>query len=144
VGGVIGGIGGLVLLSLFGFLLWRRLSHCAQWYNEKFSLEDNTPITQPIPYNYSRDDSRLENQPAIGGNSQFPRGGVGYLLPSKARNEPPMVVSLDDTIGDNNTSSVAPAEVLGLRQAVENLRRLMQSIEPNRIDPPPTYHEDET
>jgi hypothetical protein len=41
-------------------------------------------------------------------------------------------------------SPVSPAEVIGLRQEVENLRRVMQSFQTEGVEPPPTYHEDET
>ncbi|KAI0358680.1 DUF1793-domain-containing protein [Trametes cingulata] len=37
------------------------------------------------------------------------------------------------------SSSVSPTEVLGLREEVENLRRVMQELRAERLEPPPEY-----
>ncbi|KAI0696707.1 hypothetical protein BC835DRAFT_1414100 [Cytidiella melzeri] len=39
----------------------------------------------------------------------------------------------------SSTSPISPQEVLGLRIEVENLRRVMQTFQPDRFDPPPEY-----
>ncbi|KAI1795670.1 hypothetical protein LXA43DRAFT_1058371 [Ganoderma leucocontextum] len=44
--------------------------------------------------------------------------------------------------GASGVSSISPTDVLGLRAEVENLRRVMQEIRAERLEPPPEYVEE--
>ncbi len=57
--------------------------------------------------------------------------------PSSSR-VPPTVVS-DSSQTGSGSSPLSPQDVQGLRSEVENLRRVMESIQNERLEPPPSY-----
>ncbi|GJE94471.1 hypothetical protein PsYK624_106410 [Phanerochaete sordida] len=160
VGGVVGGIGLLVLLGV-GFFLWRR-RRAAE--DEKL----DAAATQPRPYSYARQTSQAWGSSATAHSPVdapvAPAAPVGAYLRTTAKaaearqtpplattgsaytsssgpassREPPTVASRSDI-----ASPVSPQEVQGLREEVQNLRLVMQSIRAEAMEPPPTYHEAE-
>ena len=103
VGGVVGGVGGFILLSLLGFYFWRR-SRRQRNDDEMVNVYSNRPITQPVPYNYAREETlpwnttgsvqpqgsqpQLETSPASSGVVGYGVGvgaGLGSGRPSKSR-----------------------------------------------------------
>lgn len=166
VGGVVGGVGGAVLLALLGFFLWRRSRSGAQYDGEKADIHSERPITEPVPYNYVRED-QLPLSVAV--SDSLPRSstavdssrpskmreavGAQYSTPSSqaastsytpsrapaSSREPPTATSSSDL--NSARSPISSSEVAGLRAEVENLRREVLLI--HGSEPPPTYHEND-
>lgn len=81
-------------------------------------------------------EARHRPAPSQGTNSAYTTGSG----PTSSR-----VPTTTGSTSELNTvgSPVSPSEVVGLRIEVENLRRVMQEFQVDRMEPPPTYHEDD-
>ena len=165
VGGIIGGLAGLGLLVILGLYL-RRRSRAEDDIAEKAEVDPAQTTFRPVPYEYTpyqppsngvqevpaTDVSSEPNQPSQPAPSKareaaFPATPVrrtpptstsGFTTTSGAASsiEPP---STAPTSSRSGTSPISPQDVQGLRAEVENLRRVMQSFQNDRLDPPPLY-----
>lgn len=161
VGGVVGGVGGFLILLGFGVFFWRRHKKSAR-YGEKGILElgEGDRVTAPVPYTYSGADLPLyppasqtdlrkmasgkERQPeTIAPHPAASSSALNGLQSSCEPPSAPMTSSGGDASGGGDVPRpLLPAEVHGLRTEVENLRRVMQSLQTGRSEPPPGYNED--
>ena len=176
VGGVVGGAGGLVLVLVIGFFLWRKVGHPD---DEKHATGDDTYYrTQPIPYDYAPERPLPRNASANTSARSDPRPPfIGYAMQTtkslKAMQEQQQQTltsthgasSSETLISSGRTASVgepasagsgmptadAPlrdavssSDVHGLRREVEELRREMRNLRASSMEPPPTYHEEDT
>lgn len=140
VGGVVGGIGGVALLLLIGFILWRRSSRA----KDRGAIVYYSPsiMDDAMPCHIAPEESK----PTV----QIPVGGPGYLPTTKEQeagrsdadqyptpsdnsffDTSNWTMPLGDSKGGKHTHKghVSQSEVLELRQEVENLRSMLRSVQ---------------
>lgn len=86
-------------------------------------MSSGSPVIVLEPYHYSR-------------NTALPSISKASVLESG-----PVQQGSTNELNAVTGSPMSPSEVAGLRVEVENLRRVMQDFQVDRIEPPPTYHE---
>ncbi|KAI0341899.1 hypothetical protein BDW22DRAFT_1484797 [Trametopsis cervina] len=107
------------------------------------------PDERPSPSNSRTRESGLPTSPypslkarEAAGSRHTPAASSGYTsstAPNSSTN-PPTSPPSSHSRGETSVSSpISPREVIGLRVEVENLRRVMQSFQNDRLDPPPGY-----
>ncbi|CAL1707175.1 unnamed protein product [Somion occarium] len=162
VGPVVGGVvGGVVLIAFIvvGALFWRRRRRQQYaMYSDKVYLHSQ-PIDEPpviIPYTDltlsstqlpSSDNGETQDSPlgtmarpskaqeaglTSAAYKPSPPASSSYSAAPSSSREPPTEVT-------SPTTNVSNSDVLGLRVEVENLRRVMQEIQADRIEAPPSY-----
>lgn len=153
-GGVVGGVAAAALLGLIGFIYRRKRLQRRSVLVDGFSGRDLMP--PPNPYVYERTFS--PNHPS----TTMTEGPLGKfnLISHKSREAMqdaslrPAPVSSVSGSSSGTTSSpdlsydaasgTSPAEgvlaVQGLRSEIQNLRRIVQTLNEARYEPPPEYH----
>lgn len=167
IGGVVGGIGGFIILSVVVVFFWRRRSPAVEDDGEKIHLNTYSVTAKPVPYHYLPEEPQL-SQPisnAIAQPAALP-AGAGIIPSTKEFDaagdhnaQPSQGVSSSYTTSSRYPpsspgSSMLPPEVNGLRHEVENLRTVLEAIQAERIAtlpmpyvselPPPSYRADTT
>lgn len=166
IGAVVGAVVGVLLGLAVLFSLWfffRRRSQSDVESIEKAGLNPERPSLRAVPYEYSREQA-LETLPqpepiritipepvfpmSSKARAAFPATPVrrtpaasAYTSSSGAASsiEPPVTDAGTSRSAVSVGSPVSPEDVLGLRVEVANLRRVMQSLQEDRLDPPPLY-----
>ncbi|KAF7794738.1 hypothetical protein EIP86_005876 [Pleurotus ostreatoroseus] len=154
-GGIIGGVGGAALFGLIGFMYWRRR------HNRSVSPETGNVdlITEPEPFAYrptpnpsamtesslrrfemvaaakSREatsNTASETQPTPSASAYTSTSAV-TSSGNPSATEPTMSPTSSDV------TALSHSDVQGLRTEVANLRRVMESLQEARYEPPPGY-----
>ncbi len=174
VGPIVGGVvGGLALISavVLGAFLWRR--RAKRQSSAETRMREAGIEPQTVPYNYepcteTSQNSRGQAQPSQSSSSiPVAPSQSGTILSTKAREAaglqtqqtPPStiagapgtsaasVVSGGASTGSaapSGAAAVSPLDVVGLRVEVENLRRVMQEMQVDRLEAPPGYQDVQT
>ncbi|KAH9951526.1 hypothetical protein B0H21DRAFT_684389, partial [Amylocystis lapponica] len=157
-GGVVGGVASLGIIAFVVFLFHRRRSHESPATIEKFL--DTNARHEPLPYEitpFAQDSVTVplsvgeQTAPPTNAASEkvreyFESRAIAPPIEASTSTPTPSAFSVSaPTAPSDNPSSgssaplVSPTELLGLRTEVENLRRVMQEIQADRIEAPPEY-----
>jgi hypothetical protein len=169
VGGVIGGVIGLGLLVFLAIFFWRRTREEPGETSEKTVNAPNDLIPHAFPYEGPREQLTeglgagpiFDDRPPRASDSLSPPRSYsiakGRQAVSPIASDQALLTSSTTTY--TNTSSdpanssrdspslhggitanaISPAEVRGLREEVENLRRVMQTFQHDSFESPPEY-----
>ncbi|GBE81170.1 Glutaminase A [Sparassis crispa] len=157
-GGVVGGICGLALVALVAFLYRRRAQRLklGGFEGENVVIYDPTqeplvhqvtpfaPASRPLP-SLPVDSPTVYSSKARehleAGLMAGPSPASSYTSTSQAPSsrEPPTTFGSDTQPATVSSPIVSPSDVRDLRAEVEILRRVMQDIHAERLEPPPGY-----
>ncbi|RDX42058.1 hypothetical protein OH76DRAFT_146300 [Lentinus brumalis] len=143
VGGVIGGVALLALSAGAAMFFVRRSRARAQRASAQQHEKDGEPTdyVHPFPYDGEQQNDRPHSGP-LGPSSSKARERERERL---AQNREPMsppegaAAAEESCPSDAGASSLPSVFLLGLRSEVEHLRRLMQGMREERLQPPPEY-----
>ncbi|EMD37588.1 hypothetical protein CERSUDRAFT_114227 [Gelatoporia subvermispora B] len=160
VGGVVGGVA-VIGFAVIGILLWRR--RLRQMSDEGEKADHSVGSPEPFPYSTMASLPPSSSQPVdIPGPSTHENPAYGQAVSiaptskmrelmlnhSEAQRRPNPTSSAASGSTQpassreppsSNSGGLSPSEVSELRTEVENLRRVMQEIQADRMEPPPGY-----
>jgi hypothetical protein len=169
VGGVIGGVIGLGLLVFLAVFFWRCTREPPGESFEKAIKPPNDFVPRAFPYEGPREQRPVGHDTGRTSDDRPPRTPDSILPPqsyplAKGRETVSPIASdqallASSILAYNNTSSspenssrdlpslridttanaISPSEVRGLREEVENLRRVMQTFQHDGFESPPEY-----
>lgn len=152
VGGVVGGVGGLALILLAVLFIWR----WKRQTRERTTKEDHDDILgnlerpEPFPYENSpflplqdvgsNSASAQQTQPLSPKSTEHLQSQEQATLPFAPSSTASAKTVSTPSVGTQSTAGLmSPADIIGLRTEVENLRRVMQVLHAERLEPPPEY-----
>jgi len=150
IGGVIGGVGGL--LAMLFLWRWKRQAR-ARIGKENMNNMSRDPLgLEPFPYGNSPSlplQDVAMNPESMRQTQISPRKASERLRsleqahPQSAPSSPASAsiesISSAGPPSRSPTGVMSPNEIIGLRTEVENLRRVMQELHAERLEPPPEY-----